>query len=143
MKKVIIASCMLMASTTMLAQSKPQKQVEEKVEQLRKAMVDADSLMLDKLASANLIYGHSGGHIDDKKEFVSKIASGKSDFVTIDLSEMTYSVVNKKLVVVRQTFKSKTNDGGKPAEILMYVMLVWEKQKGGWKLVARQAAKKV
>jgi ketosteroid isomerase-like protein len=143
MKKVIIASCMLMASTTMLAQSKPQKQVEEKVEQLRKAMVDADSLMLDKLASANLIYGHSGGHIDDKKEFVSKIASGKSDFVTIDLSEMTYSVVNKKLVVVRQTFKSKTNDGGKPAEILMYVMLVWEKQKGDWKLVARQAAKKV
>lgn len=116
MKKVIIASCMLMASTTMLAQSKPQKQVEEKVEQLRKAMVDADSLMLDKLASANLIYGHSGGHIDDKKEFVSKIASGKSDFVTIDLSEMTYSVVNKKLVVVRQTFKSKTNDGGKPAK---------------------------
>ena len=143
MKKVIIAGCMLLASTAMLAQSKTQKQVEEKVEQLRKAMVDADSLMLDKLASANLIYGHSGGHIDDKKEFVSKIASGKSDFVTIDLSEMTYSVVNKKLVVVRQTFKSKTNDGGKPAEILMYVMLVWEKQKGDWKLVARQAAKKV
>jgi ketosteroid isomerase-like protein len=143
MKKVIIAGCMLLASTAMLAQSKTQKQVEEKVEQLRKAMVDADSLMLDKLASANLIYGHSGGHIDDKKEFVSKIASGKSDFVTIDLSEMTYSVVNKKLVVVRQTFKSKTNDGGKPAEIFMYVMLVWEKQKGDWKLVARQAAKKV
>lgn len=143
MKKVIIAGCMVLVSTAILAQSKTQKQVEEKVEQLRKAMVDADSLMLDKLASANLIYGHSGGHIDDKKEFVSKIASGKSDFVTIDLSEMTYSVVNKKLVVVRQTFKSKTNDGGKPAEILMYVMLVWEKQKGDWKLVARQAAKKV
>jgi hypothetical protein len=99
--------------------------------------------MLDKLASENLIYGHSGGHIDDKKEFVSKIASGKSDFVTIDLSELAYAVINKKIVVVRQTFKSKTNDGGNPAEILMYVMLVWQKRHGNWKLVARQAAKKV
>ncbi|WP_462250750.1 nuclear transport factor 2 family protein [Ferruginibacter sp.] len=146
MKKVFqkfVSVLLLCIALNATAQSKEQKQVEEKVEQLRKAMVDADSVMLDKLASANLMYGHSGGHIDDKKEFVSKIASGKSDFVTIDLSEQTYTVVNKKIVVVRQTLKSKTNDGGKPADIFMYVMLVWEKQQGDWKLVARQAAKKL
>ena len=146
MKKVIaflVAGCFSCGATVVVAQSKQQLQVAEKVEQLRKAMVDADSVMLDKLASANLMYGHSGGHIDDKKEFVSKIASGKSDFVTIDLSEQTYSVVDKNFVVVRQTFKSKTNDGGKPAEIVMYVMLVWQKQHGDWKMVARQASKKV
>ncbi len=140
---VLINVCMICMCTAVVAQNKQQVQVAEKVEQLRKAMVDGDSAMLDKLASANLMYGHSGGHIDDKKEFVSKIASGKSDFVTIDLSEQTYTVVNKKIVVVRHTFKSKTNDGGKPADILMYVMLVWEKQRGDWKLVARQASKKV
>lgn len=140
---VLVSVCLIFLCTAVLAQSKHQVQVAEKVEQLRKAMVDGDSAMLDKLASANLMYGHSGGHIDDKKEFVSKIASGKSDFVTIDLSEQTYTVVNKKIVVVRHTFKSKTNDGGKPADILMYVMLVWEKQRGDWKLVARQASKKV
>jgi ketosteroid isomerase-like protein len=127
----------------LFAQSKQQKQVEEKVEQLRKAMVDGDSVMLNKLASENLMYRHSGGHIDDKKEFVNKLASGKSDFVSIELLEQKISVINKKVVIVYHTLDAKTNDSGKPADVHLYVMLVWEKQQGNWKLVARQAAKKV
>jgi ketosteroid isomerase-like protein len=125
------------------AQSKQQKQVEEKVEQLRKAMIDGDSAMLDKLASANLIYRHSGGHIDNKQEFVHKLASGLSDFVTIDLSDPTVLVISKKVVAVWHTLIAKTNDGGKPAEVNLYIMLVWKKQHGQWRLVARQAAKKL
>jgi Domain of unknown function (DUF4440) len=129
--------------TLLFAQSKQQTLVAEKVEQLRKAMVDGDSVMLDKLASENLMYRHSGGHIDDKKEFVNKLASGKSDFVSIELLEQKIAVINKKVVVVYHTLDAKTNDNGKPADVHLYVMLVWEKQQGNWKLVARQAAKKV
>jgi ketosteroid isomerase-like protein len=129
--------------TLLFAQSKQQTLVEEKVEQLRKAMVDGDSVMLDKLASENLMYRHSGGHIDDKKEFVNKLASGKSDFVSIELLEQKIAVINKKVVIVYHTLDAKTNDNGKPADVHLYVMLVWEKQQGNWKLVARQAAKKV
>lgn len=128
---------------SMVAQSKPQMQVEEKVEQLKKAMIDGDAVMLDKLSSDNLLYRHSGGHFDDKKEFVQKLSSGKSDFVTINLLDQKVSVINKKIVVVYHTLEAKTNDNGKPAEVNLYVMLVWEKQQGNWKLVARQAAKKI
>ena len=143
-KKVIFYFSMLTIITPgLLAQSKQQKQVEEKVEQLKKAMIDGDSLMLDKLSSNNLIYGHSGGHIDDKKEFVHKLVSGGSDFVTIDLAEPTVTVVNKKTVVTRHTLSAKTNDNGKPADVHLYVMIVWQKQHGQWKMVARQAAKKL
>jgi ketosteroid isomerase-like protein len=53
------------------------------------------------------------------------------------------SVINKHLVIVWHTLSAKTNDGGKPGEVHLYVMLVWEKQQSQWKLVARQAAKKV
>ena len=138
------AVCILIASATgSFAQSKAQKEVEEKVKELTKAMIDGDSATLDKLASENLVYRHSGGHIDTKKEFVHKIASGASDFVAIDLSDAGIEVVNKKTVVVYHTLAAKTSDGGKPAEVNLYVMLVWEKQHGQWKLVARQAAKKV
>jgi ketosteroid isomerase-like protein len=141
--KFFASTVLICSSTVLLAQNKAQKQVEEKVQQLTKAMIDGDSVMLDKLASHNLIYRHSGGHIDDKKEFVHKLASGASDFVSIDLTEPTVSVLNKKVVVVWHTLTAKTNDGGKPADVHLYVMLVWEKQHGNWKLVARQAAKKV
>lgn len=142
MKKIIIAGCLLFVSIIVVAQTKQQKQVEEKVQQLTRAMVDGDSTMLDKLASDNLVYRHSGGHIDNKKEFVHKLASGGSDFVTIDLTEPTVSVINKKTVLVFHTLSAKTNDGGKPADVHLYIMLVWEKQHGDWKLVGRQAAKK-
>lgn len=64
-----------------------------------------------------------------KKNLFQKLPAAKAIF-TIDLSEQTFSVLNKNIVVVRQTFNSKTNDFGKPAKIVMYVMLVWQKQHG-------------
>ena len=124
----------------MNAQSKNEKQVAEAVENLRKAMVDGNRADLENLVSEKLSYGHSGGHIDDKKEFVEKLAGGASDFVSIDLSEQTISI-SETVAIVRHTLSAKTNDGGKPAEVHLKVLLIWQKQKGGWKLVARQAIK--
>ncbi len=120
----------LFFSTTAFAQSKAQEEVEAKVQQLTKAMIDGDSATLDKLAADNLIYRHSNGHIDTKKDFVHKLASGESDFVTIDLTDPTISVINKNVVVVWHTLSAKTNDGGKPGEVNLYIMLVWESKKG-------------
>ena len=110
------------------------------VEQLRNAMVNGDKALLQKLTEEKLSYGHSGGHIDDKKEFVDKLTNGSSDFVTIDLSEQTISI-SDKVAVVRHTLNAKTNDGGKPGEVHLKVLLIWQKGKDGWKLLARQAIK--
>ena len=123
----------------MFAQEK-ENAVAAAVEQLRQAMIDADQSKLESLVSDQLSYGHSSGVIDDKKTFVDKIVTGKSDFVSIDLSEQTITV-SDKTAIVRHLFKPKTNDGGKRGEVQLRIMLVWQKQKGGWKLLARQAVK--
>src|SRR5262245_45384162 len=81
------------------AQTKDEASVAKASEELRVAMVNGDRAELDRLAAEQLSYGHSGGHIDDKKEFVEKIASGKSDFVTIDISEQTISISGKTAIV--------------------------------------------
>src|SRR5258705_1072244 len=122
------------------AQTKDEKAVTDAVEQLRMAMINGDRTVLEKLTDEKLSYGHSSGHIDDKKEFVEKLVSGASDFVTIDLSEQTISI-SEKVAIVRHTLNAKTNDGGKPAEVHLKVLLIWQKEKSGWKLVARQAIK--
>ena len=122
------------------AQAKQEAAVANAVEQLRKAMVDADPVMLDKLVSPKLSYGHSGGHIDDKKEFIQKIVSGKSDFVTMEFPEQTISV-SKNMAVVRHKLNATTNDNGKPGEMHLAILLIWQKQRGDWKLLARQAIK--
>lgn len=122
------------------AQTRQEKAVADAVEQLRKAMVDADKGILENLVSEHLSYGHSGGAVDDKALFVEKIVSGKSDFISIDLSEQTIAV-SGKTAVVRHILKAKTYDGGKPGEVHLRILLVWQKQAGRWKLLARQAVK--
>ena len=123
------------------AQTKDEKAVADAVDLLRMAMINANKTALENLAAEKLSYGHSGGHIDDKREFIDKIVNGTSDFVSIDLTEQTISI-SDGVAVVRHVFNAKTNDAGKePGEVHLRVLLVWQKQKGGWKLLARQAVK--
>jgi ketosteroid isomerase-like protein len=127
-------------SNTASAQTSDEKSIAAAVESLRKAMVDADKPVLEKLAADELSYGHSSGKIEDKASFVDAIASGKSDFVSIELAEQTIKVVGNT-AIVRHLFNAVTNDGGKPGTVKLAVLLIWEKQNKEWKLLARQATK--
>lgn len=139
-KSIFVVITILFFTYMSIGQTKDEKEVADAVEHLKMAMLNADKAALENLAAEKLSYGHSSGAIDDKKSFVEKLVTGASDFVTIDLSEQTISVSNKT-AIVRHILKAKTNDGGKPGEANIRVLLVWEKQKGGWKLLARQAVK--
>ena len=87
-------------------------------------MISGGRSDLESVASVHLSYGHSGGLVEGRTEFVEKIASGKSDFVTIDISEQTIEIV-EKIAIVRHTFNATTNDGGKPG--MVYYALIGSK----------------
>lgn len=123
-----------------MAQSKEDAAVNAAVENLKKAMVDGDKAGLEKITSDKLSYGHSSGKIEDKATFVDNIVTGKSDFVTIELTNQTVSV-SGDAAVVRHTLSATTNDNGNPGSVKLNILLVWQKQKGQWKLLARQAVK--
>ncbi len=136
----IILSAFISFSSS--AQSKDWKIVAQTVEELRLAMIDANKTKLEQLTSDSLSYGHSSGRIENKNEFVQSIVNGKSDFVTIDLSEQTISIT-RNVSVVRHVLTATTNDGGKPATVKLKVLLIFEKEKTQWRLLARQAVKLV
>ena len=140
MKRIFLIMPMLFFGLILFSQSNSERRVADAVEQLRKAMIDGNRSELERLAADQLSYGHSGGHVEGKAEFVEKIVSGKSDFVTIDLLDQTISI-SKKMAVVRHKLNATTNDNGKPGEVHLLVLLIWQKQKGEWKLLARQAVK--
>jgi hypothetical protein len=140
MKKIILIVIFITSMLPLFSQDRNEKQVADAVEQLRLAMVNADKYMLEKLTSTKLNYGHSSGQIDDQSLFIEKIVSGKSDFVSIDLTEQTISI-SANNAVVRHLLYAKTNDGGNPGEVRLRVLLVWQKLKGSWKLLARQAVR--
>lgn len=123
-----------------MAQSKEDAAVNAAVENLKKAMVDGDKAGLEKITADKLSYGHSSGKIEDKTTFVDNIVTGKSDFVTIELTNQTVSV-SGDAAIVRHTLSATTNDNGNPGNVKLNILLVWQKQKGQWKLLARQAVK--
>ena|SRR5690349_6441093 len=140
-KKIVIALVLLVATGLhSFSQSKDEKAVTDAVESLRKAMIDADKAALEKLTAENLSYGHSSGKIETKKDFVESIVSGKSDFLTIELSNQTIQVTGNT-AIVRHALSGTNSDNGKPGTVKLLVLLVWQKQKGNWKLLARQAVK--
>jgi hypothetical protein len=120
---------------------KDEKQaVEQAVEKLRKGIIDADQATLESLVTDQLTYGHSNGLLEDKTAFVKALVSKESDFVTIDLTDQTVTVVDNS-AWVRHKLSGTTNNKGVAGKVNLSVLLVWVKQKGDWKLLARQAVK--
>src|ERR1700743_3983982 len=139
--KLALFSLILLAMTTpTLAQSKDEQAVSTAVESLRKALIDPDKAALDALVLDELTYGHSNGNLQDKATFEEALLSKSSDCVTIDLTDQTIKVVGNT-AWVRHILSATTNDGGKPGTAHLSVLLVWLKQKGQWRLLARQAVK--
>jgi ketosteroid isomerase-like protein len=103
-------------------------------------MIDADKTALENIAADDLSYGHSAGKIEDKAEFVRAIVSNESDFVTINLTDQTIKIAGN-VAIVRHKLAATTNNNGQPGTAKLSVLLVWQKQKGDWKLLARQAVK--
>ncbi len=140
MKKILLFLSFILSVYVLNAQSKKEVGVQDAVKQLTAAMISGEKTELEAVASDHLSYGHSGGHVEGKTEFVEKIASGKSDFVTIDITEQTIDIIGKT-AVVRHMFNATTNDGGKPGTVKLKVLLILQKENGAWKLLARQAVK--
>jgi ketosteroid isomerase-like protein len=122
------------------AQNKKQAPVASAVAALVKAMETGDRTALEKLSSEHLSYGHSGGHVENKAEFVEAIASGMSDFLTIEISRQSIDITGKN-AIVRHQLDAKTMDKGKPGEAHLNILYVFRKENGEWKMLARQAAK--
>lgn len=139
MKNTLLILLTLFSIST-FAQSKDEVAVGKAVEFLKNAMVSGNRTDLESIAANELTYGHSNGLIEDKTQFVEAIASGKSDFVTINLSDQTIRIVGNT-ALVRHKLAAETNNGGVAGSTKLSILLVFQKQKGAWKLLARQAVK--
>jgi hypothetical protein len=136
-KKLFIFSVLIMIVNFSFAQK---NEVENSVNKLTELMITPDSLALDKLILNNLSYGHSSGKIETKQQFMQSLLSRSSDFVDINLTDQTVTIQNKT-ALVRHTLNAKTNDKNVHGNVKLNILLIWSKEKAGWKLLGRQAVK--
>jgi len=112
--------------------------VEQAAQRLSKAMLDADRAELDALIAPELVYAHSDGRVENKTQFVDVIATKKTIYTSITLSNVK-TVVAGDAAIVRFVFDCSYQDEGKPPGAAhLGVMAIWRKQGGSWKLLGRQ-----
>jgi hypothetical protein len=142
MKKYLFIIVFLFAvSLSSSGQTAAEKDVASAVETLMKGFIDADKTILDNMTAEELNYGHSAGKVQNKTEFIDEVVSGKPlDYLKIDLEGQTIKVTGKT-AVVRHIFNAETSSNGTPGKLRIGIMQVWQKQKGKWVLIARQAYK--
>ena len=140
---LIAASAALFSACSMMpagSAAPAAPEVAAAAERLRIAMVDPTPAALGALVSDDLSYGHSGGKVDTKQSFIDDLISGASDFVNITITDQTVKVAGDA-AIVRHTLAAATNDSGKPGNVNLKILQVWQRQGGQWKLLARQAVR--
>ena len=126
--------------SVIFAFAQAEKEVEARVNELRLALIDPTVAKLGEISSMDLSYGHSSGKMENQAQFIEALVSGTSDFASASFENQTIQVKNN-LAIVRHNLVADVLDGGKANSIKIGVMLVWQKEKGSWKLLARQAYK--
>lgn len=143
MLRAAFAAGLLAGSLTMPVRSDaatPEAEVEAAVDELTRAILAADGTALDALVLDGLSYGHSSGAVQDKAAFVEALASRRSSFPSITLSNRTASIVGDD-AIVRHVFDGETVSNGKTVPVHIGVLQVWHREGGRWRLLARQAFK--
>jgi ketosteroid isomerase-like protein len=140
MKKVKVLLIMIVLSINVKAQSRDEREVEVAVKTFNKAIVDADKSVLENLTAEELSYGHSGGKMQNKSEFVEDIMHGPFDFLSIDVANQEIKL-SKNVAIVRHLLSFKALNNGTPVNLELGNLVVLQKENGQWKILARQAFK--
>jgi hypothetical protein len=135
--KYLILAFFLLTSISTFAQS--EKEVETAVQNLRTAMLAEDASTLKTLTSENLSYGHSAGLIENQEQFLSVFSGGKTDYKSWDITEQSVTFHGDKLAMVRHKVSAEIVSNGNTNALKIGLLMVWIKEKGEWKLLARQA----
>jgi ketosteroid isomerase-like protein len=137
---VVLALALLGAPHVVLAQASDEAAVAQAVEAFRNAMLKADRGQFEALTAAQLSYGHSAGRVENKAQFIDAATSGRSTWKFITLTDQTNQIVGNN-AIVRHTLTGETERDGKTNPVKIGVLMVWQKQDGTWKLLARQAVR--
>src|SRR5688572_13540188 len=133
---VLILSC----THNISAQSQDEKYIASAIEKLRIAMMQPDSAMLASLVSNDIEYVHSSGTVRDKKGFIDEFMQRQTNVTNVAFSNQTIKL-SGDVAIVRHRMVADAHNPGYPPLIDIIVMMVWKKENGDWKLLARQAAK--
>ena len=142
-RDVVVAGALALGASGLLlsgsaeAQGGDEAAVAQNVETLRKGQLEADRTKLEQVTAAQVSYGHSDGRAETKEQFIHGVMTRKQTVKSLDFPELKMAVVGNA-AIVRHIYLSQSELDGKATTTKIGALQVWQKQDGGWKLLARQ-----
>jgi ketosteroid isomerase-like protein len=135
----VFALLLVISVSGVYAQSPDEAAVAQAVEALRKAVIAKDRAQFEALLADQLIYGHSDGRTDTKTSYIEDAISPRALYKVIDLTNQTVRVTGDTAIVRHNFYGESVREGGKIQTTKIGVVMVWQKQEGRWRMLARQA----
>ena len=107
-----------------------------------KAMINKDSIKLDKILANDLLYIHSNGMIDSKTTLIRNIMTGKLEYLEIDVQQSDIRT-HSQTAWIHGSARVKVRNGINTPEVEFYIRYldIYKKHEGTWQLVAWQSAR--
>jgi hypothetical protein len=134
---VVGASGLMLGGPQAGADAGEEAAVSQNIETLRRGLFEGDKAALDRMASAQLSYGHSSGRVENKAEFINGVMTRKQVVKSLTFPELKVAVVGNA-AIARHIFLAESELDGKATTTKIGVLQIWQKQDGAWKLLARQ-----
>jgi ketosteroid isomerase-like protein len=119
------------------AQGADEAAVTQSIDILRKAILEQDKAKLDQVAASQISYGHSDGRVETKEQFINGVMTRKQVQKSLAFPELKVAVVGDA-AIARHIYLGESELDGKQSTTRIGALQLWQKQAGGWKLIARQ-----
>jgi len=111
------------------------------MQQLDKALLQKDEVVLKSVLHKDLSFGHSNGWIQTKADILNDFTSGKLTYNKFENNSSAIVTIGKKYATVKTNTNAEGSVSGTTFKLTLHIMQFWVKTKKGWQLIARQSAK--
>ena len=140
MKKLLFGSLVLFLFNSSFAQI-DSIGLKNAMQQLDKALLQKDEVVLKSILHKEVSYGHSNGWIQSKDDILNDFRSGKLTYNTIENNSSAIVKISEKYATVKTNTNAEGIVNGTAFKLTLHIMQFWIKTKKGWQLIARQSTK--
>lgn len=136
--KYIITISLLLIYSTLFAQD--EKSLKSAAGAFHNALLAKDSAQLKSLLHEKLVYGHSNGWIETKRELIEDLYNGKITYTKIQSSEEQVTIEGST-ACIRATLEIEATMDGKTLPFKLHGLQVWIWKNKKWQMMSRQSVK--
>jgi len=138
LRTLTLTACLVLAAV--LACAAGEEELRQAETGWAAAVQKNDLAALQRILGDRLIYSHSTGVIEDKKEYLERLRKGAQKYELIEHASMNIRAYGDSGVVASRV-RMKGISNGQPFDNQLLMLHMWVKQAGRWQLVAHQTTR--